>query len=148
MTDTQEDINALRRGVRKIEDDLADIARKKPNNTDIEPIVAKQTALEVFARTRLEALHSDNEDIRNILKRMAESLTSIDDRLTKHKRDTDSEIQSVKTEKPPHMTQQRSMPVQMQIALYILAGVGILALMQGAPQAFLSMFPSMARAGL
>ena len=142
MTDTQEDINALRRGVRKIEDDLADMARKKPNNTDIEPIVAKQNALEVFARTRLEALHSDNEDIRNILKRMAESLTSIDDRLTKHKRDTDTEIQAVKVDKPQSLPQ-RSAPLQLQIALYVLAGVGLLALLQGAPQALLSICPSM-----
>jgi len=150
MDEAREEMSALRRDLRRVEDDLADIARKKPNNSDIEPIVAKQNAMEVFTRTRLEALHNDSEDIRNILKRMADSLASIDDRLTKHKRDTDTEIQSVKTEKPAQQAQQaqRSVPVQMQIALYVLAGVGILALMQGAPQAFLSMFPSMARVGL
>lgn len=144
MSDTHEEINAMRRDMRRIEDDIADIGRKKANTADIEPVVAKQSALETFTRTRLEALHSDNEDIRNILKRMAESLTSIDDRLTKHKRETDAEIQTVKVDKPP----QRTTPVQLQIALYILAGVGLLALMQGAPQALITMFPSMARGGL
>jgi predicted nucleic acid-binding Zn-ribbon protein len=145
MSEVDEEVSALRRGVRKIEDDIAEIGRKKANNTDIEPVVAKQNALEVFTRTRLEALHSDNEDIRNILKRMAESLASIDDRLTKHKRETDNELQSVKIEKPTQA--QRPMPVQLQIALYVLAGVGILTLMQAAPQALLSIFPSVARGG-
>jgi erythromycin esterase-like protein len=146
MSDTDEELSALRRAVRKLEDDQAETARKKPNNSDIEPIVAKQNALEVFTRTRLEALHSDNEDIRHILKRMAESLASIDDRLTKHKRETDTELQSVKIEKP--MPPQRTTPLQLQVALYVLAGVGLLALMQGAPQALITIFPSMARGGL
>jgi len=144
--ETREEISAMRRDMRRLEDDIADIGRKKANNGDIEPVVGKLNAMEVFTRTRLEALHNDSEDIRNILKRMAESLASIDDRLTKHKRETDNEIQSVKTEKP--LLQQRAMPMQMQIALYVLAGVGILALMQGAPQAFLSMFPTMARGAM
>jgi hypothetical protein len=147
MDDTREELSALRRDQRRIEDEVADLGRKKSNNADIEPIVAKQNAMDVFTRTRLEALHNDNEDIRHILKRMSESLASIDERLTKHKRETDTEIQSVKVEKPAHQAP-RPMPVQMQIALYVLAGVGILALMQGAPQALLSIFPSMARGGL
>jgi len=148
MSETDEELSALRRAVRKLEDDQAETARKKPNNSDIEPIVAKQNSLEVFTRTRLEALHSDNEDIRNILKRMAESLASIDDRLTRHKRETDNELQAVKVDKPAQQQQpQRPMPVQVQIALYVLAGVGILTLMQAAPQALLSIFPSVARGG-
>ena len=146
MDGTHEEISAMRRDMRRLEDDLADIARKKANNVDIEPVVAKQNAMEVFTRTRLEALHNDSEDVRNILKRMAESLASIDDRLTRHKRETDTEIQSVKIEKP--LQAARPMPLQMQIALYVLAGVGILALMQGAPAALLSVFPAMARGGL
>lgn len=145
MDDTREELSALRRDQRRIEDDVAELGRKKSNNADIEPIVAKQNAMDVFTRTRLEALHNDNEDIRNILKRMSESLSSIDERLTRHKRDTDTEIQSVKIEKPAQ--HQRQMPLQLQIALYVLAGVGILALLQGAPQALLSIFPSMARGG-
>lgn len=149
MSEYEEEMSALRRAVRKLEDDQAETARKKANNTDIEPVVAKQTALEVFTRTRLEALHSDNEDIRNTLKRMADTLASIDDRLTRHKRETDSELQSVKTEKaPPPPPPQRSMPLQLQVTLYVLAGVGLLALMQGAPQALITIFPSMARGGL
>ena len=123
MDGTHEEISAMRRDMRRLEDDLADIARKKANNVDIEPVVAKQNAMEVFTRTRLEALHNDSEDVRNILKRMAESLASIDDRLTRHKRETDTEIQSVKIEKP--LQAARPMPLQMQIALYVLAGVGI-----------------------
>lgn len=148
MSEIDEELSALRRAVRKIEDDQAEIARKKPNNSDIEPIVAKQTALETFMRTRMEALHSDNEDIRAHLKRMAESLTSIDDKLAKHKRETDAELQSVKVEQAPKLVPQRSTPMQLQIALYVLAGVGLLALLQGAPQALLSIFPSIARGGL
>lgn len=149
MSETDEELSALRRAVRKLEDDQAEIARKKPNNADIEPIVAKQNSLEVFTRTRLEALHSDNEDIRNILKRMADSLASIDDRLTRHKRETDTELQSVKLEKSPTSAPPpRSMPLQLQVTLYVLAGVGLLALMQGAPQALITIFPSMARGGL
>lgn len=146
MDDTREELSALRRDQRRIEDEVADLGRKKSNNADIEPVVAKQNAMDVFTRTRLEALHNDNEDIRHILKRMSESLASIDDRLTKHKRETDTEIQSVKVEKPAQQPP-RPMPVQLHIALYVLAGVGILALMQGAPQALLSIFPSMARGG-
>lgn len=147
MSDIQEDINAMRRDMRRIEDDIADVGRKKANVVDIEPVVAKQSALETFTRTRLEALHSDNEDIRNILKRMAESLASIDDRLTKHKRETDTEIQAVKIEKVEKPAS-RPVSLQLQVALYILAGVGLLALMQGAPQMLLTIFPNMARSGL
>ena len=146
MADINEDINAMRRDMRRIEDDIADVGRKKANVIDIEPVVAKQSALETFTRTRLEALHSDNEDIRNILKRMAESLASIDDRLTKHKRETDTELQAVKVEKVEKPIG-RPAPLQLQIALYILAGVGLLALMQGAPQMLLTIFPGMARGG-
>lgn len=138
MGEALEEISAMRRDMRRIEDDLADIARKKANNTDVEPVVAKQTSLEAFTRTRLEALHNDNEDIRNILKRMAESLTSIDDRLTKHKRDTDTELQSVKqpvAPSAPPKTPGTGLPIQIQIIMYILIGVGILALLQSAPNA-------------
>lgn len=138
MGEVLEEISAMRRDMRRIEDDLADIARKKANNADVEPVVAKQTSLEAFTRTRLEALHNDNEDIRNILKRMAESLTSIDDRLTKHKRETDTELQSVKQPVVPTVPAKvpgAGLPVQIQIIMYILIGVGILALLQSAPNA-------------
>ena len=99
-------------------------------------------------RARLSAIQSENDEVRNILKRMAESLTSIDDRLTKFKRDTDSEIQAVKS--PIDTREKRgrgNIPLQLQFLLWLFAGVGLLALLQGAPQALLSVFPTLARGG-
>lgn len=152
MDDVRDELSATRRDIRRIEDDIADIARKKAATEDVELVARKQSAIESDVKTRLASLHSDNEDLRTIMKRMADSLAVIEEKFTKQKREADSEIQDVKKDvaavkadkKPTESTSAtKGMPPQWMAALYVLAGVGLLALLQGAPQALLTMFPNL-----
>lgn len=154
--DLREEQSAIRRALRRIEDEVSDLGRDKADQKDVRPIVEKQSSLETDMRAGFLRLASDNDDIRRILKGMVETLSHLDDRVTKVKRDTADELQAVKSapmtdrsgkgEKSKDDMPRPFLPMQLQITLYILAGVGMMALIQNAPAA-LNTIPRMTFGG-
>ena len=146
MDDTHDAISTVRRDVRRVEDDLADFNRKKASNDDVGMIAAKQSALETDFRQQKQSSDAALEEIRSYMKRLSSSLEMISDELVRHKRKTATDIEELSTtpikgkgnghkeDRPPKEVRP-FLPMQLQITLYILAGVGLMALIQNAPAA-------------
>jgi len=135
--------SAIRRSIRRIEDDVAELERKKAGHVDVEPLATKQADMDSFMRTRLNTIQAENEETRRILNNICVTLATIDDRLIKLKRDTDTEVQLLKTPALPPVPAKApgsGLPIQIQIIMYILIGVGILAILQSGPGAIAAMF--------
>lgn len=143
MDDIHEAISSLRRNIMRIEDDQAKMGRTKAANEDVEILAKKQSDMESESRGRIQTIQSDIHAIHQVMKRLADSVEVISEDLTKHKRKTANEIEAI-VEPPPvdkKKTRTRDedgkpfLPMQLQIMLYILAGVGLMALIQNAPAA-------------
>jgi hypothetical protein len=145
MDDVHESISSIRRDLRRLEDEAALVARKKASNDDVEVIANKQAAMETETRGRLQNLQSKVDSIDEFMRRIATGVEAISDDLTKHKRKTANEFEELVT--TPAKAESRKgdkskddmprpfLPMQLQITLYILAGVGLMALIQNAPAA-------------
>lgn len=143
MEEVQEALSSMRRIIRRIEDEQADVARKKADNEDVEILAKKQSEMESESRGRIQNIQSDISAIHQVLKRLADSVEAISDDLTKHKRKTANEIEAIAEPAPVEKKKVRGggddgkpfLPMQLQITLYVLAGVGIATLIQNAPAA-------------
>lgn len=142
MDDTHEAISAVRRDLRRIEDEQGLLSRKKASNEDVEVVAKKQSDLESDYRSKLQTVQSELHALNENVRRLVTAVETLSDDLTKHKRKTANDIEEIaapakgKAPKEEKMRVERPfIPVQLQITLYILAGVGLMALIQNAPAA-------------
>lgn len=142
MDDTHETISALRRDLRRIEDEQALLSRKKASNEDVEMLSKKQSDMESENRSKLQSIQSELHTFNDNFKKLVSAIDALSEELTKHKRKTASEIEEIATPvkgkdgKPEKNKEDRPfLPIQLQITLYILAGVGLITLIQNAPAA-------------
>lgn len=142
MDDTQEAISALRRSVRRLEDEQAEYNRKKASNEDVEMLSKKQSDMETESRAKLQSIQSELHSINESVRKLVSAFEALSDDLTKHKRKTASELEEIATPSKkeeaavaPAKVDKPFIPMQLQITLYILAGVGLMALIQNAPAA-------------
>lgn len=138
MDDTHEALSAVRRDLRRLEDEQAQINRKKASNEDVEVLSKKQSDMESENRTKLHSIQSELHTVSESLKRLVTAVDQISEDLLRHKRKTATELEDIAT--PPKLDKkERSdkpfIPMQLQVTLYILAGVGLMALIQNAPAA-------------
>lgn len=142
MDDTHEALSAMRRDLRRVEDDQALLSRKKAANEDVEMLAKKQSEMESEHRSKLQTIQSELHTLNDNFRKLVTAYETLADDLTKHKRKTASELEEISTpakakeaaDKKPK-DERPFLPVQLQITLYILAGVGLMALIQNAPAA-------------
>jgi len=143
MDDVHDAITAVRRDLRRIEDDQAQMNRRKADNEDVEVVAKKQSQVESENRERFQSIQSGMSAMNDNLKRLADAVEALSDDHVKHKRKTASELEEIQSApaktKDERKEREREtkpfLPMQLQIALYILAGVGLMALIQNAPAA-------------
>jgi len=139
----RDSIKRLRREVTDVSDAIVSFGKKKANTDDVEAVNRKLSGLEDETRVKYATIHSDNQEIRHSLRQLIEAVDALRVELSHHKRDTAEELK-VKS-KQDDQSRNFGTPLRLQIFLYVLAGVGLLAVMQGAPQALLGVFPALAR---
>lgn len=146
MDDIHEALSSVRRDLRRVEDEQAQMNRKKAANEDVEVLAKKQSEMESEHRSKLQTIQSEMHALNQNLKRLADGIEAIGDELLKHKRKTANELEAL-AEGPTAPTEKRKggksedgtskpfVPMQLQITLYVLAGIGLMALIQNAPAA-------------
>lgn len=142
MDDVHDALASVRRDIRRIEDEQAQIGRKKADNEAVEIVAKKQSQSETENRERFQTIQSELSAFNNNLKRLVEAVEALSEDHAKHKRKTASELEEIQTApiKTKEAKRERDgekpfLPMQLQIGLYILAGVGLMALIQNAPAA-------------
>lgn len=143
MDDTHEALSSIRRDLRRVEDEQALLNRKKASNEDVEMLSKKQSDMETESRAKLQSIQSELHSMNDSIRKLVTAFETLSDDLTKHKRKTASELEEIATpakkEKDGTDKKDKSdrpfIPMQLQITLYILAGVGLMALIQNAPAA-------------
>jgi len=134
-------LKRFQREMTDLSEELVNFGKKKANTDDVEVIARKLGLLEEEVRVKFGTIHSDNQEIRHALRTLIESVDNLRSDLSHHKRDTAEELKAKKQD-----DQQRfSTPIRFQMLLWFGAGIGLLAVMQGAPQALLSLLPGLAR---
>lgn len=135
-------LKRFQREMTDLSEELVNFGKKKANTDDVEVIARKLGLLEEEVRVKFGTIHSDNQEIRHALRTLIESVDNLRSDLSHHKRDTAEELRAKNKQDDP---QRFSTPVRMQMLLWFGAGIGLLAVMQGAPQALLSLLPGLAR---
>jgi chromosome segregation ATPase len=144
MDDVREALSSVRRDQRRIEDEMAQINRKKASNDDLEVIANKQSSMESEGRDRYQSLASSLHALNENVKRLADAYETLSEDHTRHKRKVASEFEAINepiTKENPAKDKDKGgdskpfLPMQLQITLYVLAGVGLMALIQNAPAA-------------
>lgn len=140
MDDTHEALSAVRRDQRRMEDDIALLGRKKAANEDVELLAKKQSEIESEHRSKMQSIQSELHSLNDNFRKLVTAYETLADDLTKHKRKTASELEEIAA--PPKGKDEKKdrhdkpfLPMQLQVSLYILAGVGLMALIQNAPAA-------------
>ena len=136
-------LKRFQREMTDLSEELVIFGKRKANADDVEVVARKLGVLEEEVRIKFGTIHSDNQEIRHALRTLIESVDALRVDLAHHKRDTNEELKSVKPK--PEDAQRFATPFRLQIVMYVLVGVGLLAVMQGAPQALLQIFPALAR---
>jgi DNA repair exonuclease SbcCD ATPase subunit len=146
MTDDyelQDRIKRLRSEMSDLGEAINGLSKKKANTDDLEAVSRKLGALEEETRLKYASAHSDSLEVRQALRQLLEAVEALRVDLSHHKRDTAEELKFVKPR--PDEQQRFSTPIRFQMLLWFGAGIGLLAVMQGAPQALLSLLPGLAR---
>lgn len=147
MDDTHEALSAIRRDLRRVEDDQALLSRKKASNEDVEMLSKKQSDMETESRNKLQSIQSELHSMNENFRKLVTAFEALSDDLTKHKRKVANELEEVAAPTKAKGAEGKDkgdradrpfLPMQLQITLYILAGVGLMALIQNAPAAIMT----------
>lgn len=130
-----------------MEDEQAQMNRRKADNDGVEIIAKKQSQGETENRERFQTIQAEMSAMNGNLKRLVEAVEALSEDHAKHKRKTASELEEIQAApakaKDVKDTKEREnkpfLPMQLQITLYVLAGVGLMALIQNAPAAVQTM---------
>lgn len=147
MDDVHEALSAVRRDQRRIEDDVALLNRKKASTDDFELLSKKQNDTETEHRTKMQSVQSELQTLNENIRKLVTAVEALSEDLTRHKRKTANELEEIASpakgkggkskddsdDKPK--SDRPFLPMQLQITLYVLAGVGLMALVQNAPAA-------------
>lgn len=138
MDEMHEALSSVRRDLRRLEDDQAQLNRKKANNDDVEVVAKKQSDMESENRAKLQTIQSELHTLNGSFNKMVQLIEGLSEDLSRHKRKTATELEEIQTpakDGKPGRAEKPFLPMQLQITLYILAGVGLMALIQNAPAA-------------
>jgi len=136
-------LKRFQREMTDLSEELVNFGKKKADRDDFEAVSRKLSALEEETRLKYASAHSDSLEVRQALRQLLEAVEALRVDLSHHKRDTAEELKFVKPR--PDEQQRFSTPIRFQMLLWFGAGIGLLAVMQGAPQALLSLLPGLAR---
>lgn len=147
MDDVHEALSAVRRDQRRIEDDIAQLSRKKASTDDFELLSKKQGDTETEHRAKMQSVQSELQALNENFRKLFVAIEAISEDLTRHKRKTANELEEIASPAKGKLGRAKDdsdekakpdrpfLPMQLQITLYVLAGVGLMALVQNAPAA-------------
>jgi chromosome segregation ATPase len=121
-------LKRFQRDMTDLSEELVNFGKRKANADDVELVARKLGVLEEEVRVKFGSIHSDNQEIRHALRTLIESVDNLRSDLSHHKRETAEELKDKAKNRmfanvPPWM--------------WLLVGVGGLALMQLGPSLWL-----------
>lgn len=137
--DVQDALGDLRRGLRRVEDDTIATLRKKAPLEDVELLARKQSEMETETRGRLQSILSEMHAVNENIRRLTEAVEALAEDHKRLKRTTAEELDEVR----PRSKKDKGdngrgfsgpmFPPYVMYALFLLAGIGLLALMNSSP---------------
>lgn len=93
MVDHLED---LERRQRRFEEDTIDELRKRAKTADVEQLAKKQSEGDSDMRSGMNALRSESQEIRTILRSIDDRMDAVMNGFSKHRRENEQDVQNIK----------------------------------------------------
>jgi hypothetical protein len=119
-------IAAMRRDLTQLEQDTSDLRKKKASHDDFEVMSKRVSNFESEQREKTQNMQSDIHEIRRLVNSLIESVDTLSENLTRHKKEVSAPSASLNLNSV-------SLWERIPKWMYFLMGIGLLALLQQGP---------------